>query len=62
MALLDCHRQPNVFKTCHDAAGDEAGGRIKERRRSGKANTVAHEVHGTAPTATRSTPTPTAAQ
>ena len=36
----------NVFKTCHDAAGNEANGKIKERRRSGKINTVAHEVFG----------------
>jgi hypothetical protein len=35
-----------VFKTCYDAAGNEAGGKIKERRRSGKVNTVAHEVYG----------------
>jgi hypothetical protein len=36
----------SAFKTCHDAAGDEAGGKTKERRRSGKVNTVAHEVYG----------------
>jgi hypothetical protein len=36
----------NVFKTCHDAAENEEGGKIKERRRSGKVNTVAHEVYG----------------
>ena len=36
----------NVFKTCHDAADDEAGGKTKERRRSGKVNTLAHEVYG----------------
>jgi hypothetical protein len=36
----------NVFKTCHDAADTEANGKIKERRRSGKVNTVAHEVYG----------------
>jgi hypothetical protein len=36
----------NVFKTCHDAADTEADGKIKERRRSGKVNTVAHEVYG----------------
>jgi hypothetical protein len=37
----------NVYKTCHDgAAPNEAGGEIKERRRPGKVNTVAHEVHG----------------
>jgi hypothetical protein len=28
------------------AAPNEAGGKIKERRRSGKVNTVAHEVYG----------------
>jgi hypothetical protein len=36
----------NVFKTCHDAAPNEEGGKIKERRRSGKVNAVAHEVYG----------------
>ena len=36
----------NVFKTCHDAADNEANGKIKERRRSGKINAVAHEVIG----------------
>jgi hypothetical protein len=36
----------NVFKTCHDAAGDKKGGKIKERRRSGKINAVAHAVYG----------------
>jgi hypothetical protein len=36
----------SVFKTCHDAAPNEAGGKIKERRRSGKVNAVAHEVCG----------------
>jgi hypothetical protein len=35
-----------VFKTCHDAANTEAEGKIKERRRSGKINTAAHEVYG----------------
>jgi hypothetical protein len=29
----------NVFKTCHDAADPESNGKIKERRRPGKANT-----------------------
>jgi hypothetical protein len=33
-----------VFKTCHDAAETETDGKTKERRRSGKVNTVAHEV------------------
>jgi hypothetical protein len=36
----------SVIKTCHDAADDEAGGKTKERRRSGKVNTLAHEVYG----------------
>jgi hypothetical protein len=36
----------NVFKTCHDAADTEADGKIKEHRRSGKINAVAHEVYG----------------
>jgi hypothetical protein len=36
----------NAFKTCHDAADDKAGGKIKERRRSGVVNMLAHEVHG----------------
>jgi hypothetical protein len=36
----------NVFKTCHDAADTKFNGKIKERRRSGKVNTVAHEVYG----------------
>jgi hypothetical protein len=36
----------NVFKTCHDAADTESNGKIKEGRRSGKVNTVAHEVYG----------------
>ena len=36
----------NVFKTCHDAADTESNGKIKERRRPGKVNTVAHEVYG----------------
>jgi hypothetical protein len=36
----------NAFKTCHDAAENEEDGKIKERRRSGKVNTVAHEVYG----------------
>jgi hypothetical protein len=36
----------NVFKPCHDAAPNEVGGKIKERRRPGKANAVAHEVYG----------------
>jgi hypothetical protein len=36
----------NVFKTCHDAANNEKEGKIKERRRSGKINAVAHEVYG----------------
>ena len=35
-----------MFKTCHDAANTEAEGKIKERRRSGKINTAAHEVYG----------------
>jgi hypothetical protein len=36
----------NVFKTCHDAADDEASGKTKERRRSGMVNKLAHEVYG----------------
>jgi hypothetical protein len=36
----------NVFKTCHDAADDEAGGKTKERRRSDTVNKLAHEVYG----------------
>jgi hypothetical protein len=36
----------NVFKTCPDAAENEAGGKNKERRRPGTANKVANEVHG----------------
>jgi hypothetical protein len=47
----------NVFKTCHlchDAAENEAGGKTKERRRSGKINTVAHEVWPQQPNQQRS--------
>jgi hypothetical protein len=36
----------NAYKTCHDAAPNKAGGKIKEHRRSGKVNTAAHEVYG----------------
>jgi hypothetical protein len=36
----------NAFETCHDAAENEEGGKIKERRRPGKINAVAHEVYG----------------
>jgi hypothetical protein len=35
-----------ITSTCHDAADDEAGGKIKERRRSGKVNMLANEVYG----------------
>jgi hypothetical protein len=36
----------SAYKTCHDAAPNKAGGKIKECRRSGKVNTAAHEVYG----------------
>jgi hypothetical protein len=36
----------SAYKTRHDAAPNKAGGKIKERRRSGKVNTVAHEMYG----------------
>jgi hypothetical protein len=48
MLFLDHHWLAMYSKpaTTRHAADDEAGGKIKERRRSGVVNMLAHEVYG----------------
>jgi hypothetical protein len=46
LMVLAMHHWQRVQNLCHDAAQTEKDGKIKERRRSGKINAVAHEVYG----------------